>query len=89
MTGGKKTGRGHFCWCCERILPNESFERFLAHSDPRVRKHAEELAAVDAEARCLIAAEHRQAEELTQENVWEPADESGEFSIDEDDALPF
>jgi hypothetical protein len=97
--GKKKKYRGHFCWCCERVLANErfsgsgharhlckqcsklgadeleyrqgvrnihrtldwngrvrrkhreQFEHFLSHSNDRVRRYAEEIAAKDARIR--------------------------------------
>jgi hypothetical protein len=98
----KRKSRGHFCWCCGRIRPNQrfsgsghahhlcrdcsklgeselqyrqdlrdlerlitwegiigrkkrkAFNRFLEHSDPRIRHYAEELAAEDTRARVSL-----------------------------------
>jgi hypothetical protein len=98
----KRKRRGHYCWCCGRMRPNEkfsgtghgrhlckdcsrlgaselqhrqamrylerlvtwdgiigrkkrkAFNRFLEHSDPRIRRRAEELSARDIEARDLL-----------------------------------
>jgi len=102
---GRKKGRGHFCWCCGGMRPNEAFsgggrarhlcrdcsklgaeelayrqevrnidrlldwhglirrktrkpfERYLSHSNPRVRAYATEVAAWDARERAERASQ--------------------------------
>lgn len=45
------------CLTWEGIIDRKkrkAFNRFLEHPDPRIRQHAEELAAQDVEARALL-----------------------------------
>lgn len=112
MANRKKRYRGHYCWCCDRIRPNEkfsgkgharhlckactrlgaeelayrqalrnlercmamstiiprkhrdSFNRFLAHKDPRIRAAAREMEALDAQTRAEWRETRRQEREL-------------------------
>jgi uncharacterized membrane protein YukC len=140
--GKRKRRRGHFCWSCRGVLPNErfsgrgharhvckqcqklgpeelayrsaarnmerllnwdrtirrkrrqEFERFLQHSNPRVRRYAEELSECDASRRREIR-EEREAEEdcleRIEDTVWqeEMDPNKAEPALFEDEDLPF
>jgi hypothetical protein len=112
----KRKKRGHYCWCCRRIRPNErfcgsgharhlcrdcskldpselqygqdlrnlerlvtwegiigrkkrgAFNRFLEHTDPRIRRYAEDLAAEDIRARISLR-------DLENRGCFEPEDD--------------
>jgi hypothetical protein len=131
----RKKRRGHFCWSCQRHLPNErfsgrgharhlckkcqklgseelayrsevrnmgrllnwdglirkkcrkEFERFVQHSNPRIRRFAEELNEYDAKLRREIQ-EERQAEEAWLERIEEPLPEE-HMDLTKVEPMPF
>jgi GrpB-like predicted nucleotidyltransferase (UPF0157 family) len=72
----------------------QEFERFLQHSNPRVRRYAEELSECDASRRREIR-EEREAEEdcleRIEDTVWqeEMDPNKAEPALFEDEDLPF
>ncbi len=131
----KRKRRGHFCWCCERIRPNErfsgagharhlcrdcskldkaeleyrqdlrnlerlvtwegiigkkkrkAFNKFLKHTDPRIRQYAEELAAEDIRARISQRGfEDYGCQDPEEGDFYCQSEPDGGF---DDDAIPF